>query len=182
MSRFTGFAAFTGAAAAWARRTGAGGLASTVLATACTVSQAQPTPPTRPQGGAGETPSPSMAGSAPPSVEQCRELFSRHCTRCHGGDARGTPSAPDLLPRVRGMSEPGFVSAVLQRYRWSLPASESGGESSGFEAMVRGILSRQTQSDPAAMPAWESELTVTRGVRDLYAFIRSLEPADGAGR
>ena len=148
MSRFTGFAGFTGAGVAWGRRAGAGGLVVTVFATALAVAQAQPTEPTQ------ASPPPPTVGSVPPSVEQGRELFARHCTRCHGGDARGTPGAPDLVPRVRGMSESGFVSAVLQRYRWSLPASESGGESSGFEAMVRGILSRQTQSDPAAMPAW----------------------------
>ena len=177
MSRFTGFAGLMGFTAARARRTGAGGLALSVLATALTVSQAQTAAPAAPPGTPGEALPPSAAGGTPPSVEQGRELFARHCTRCHGGDARGTPGAPDLVLRVRGMSEPGFVSAVLQRYRWSLPASESGGESSGFEAMVRGILSRQSQSDPAAMPAWESEPTVTRGVRDLYVFIRSLDSA-----
>ena len=178
MSRFTAGTEFT---SPWARRTRAGGLALATLATAVVVAQAQPAEPAGAPGGSpGGTA--GANGSAPPSVEQGRELFARHCTRCHGGDARGTASAPDLIVRVRGMSEASFVSAVLQRYRWSLPASESGGESTGFEAMVRGILSRQNQGDPAAMPAWESEPTVKQGVRDLYAFLSALETAGGAGR
>lgn len=112
-------------------------------------------------------PAPPAAAAA--SADTGAALFARHCSRCHGPDALGTPQGPNLRVRVQGMSEPAFVSAVLQRYRWSLPASESGGESAGLEAMLRGILSRQT--DSAAMPAWESNPEVAQGVRALYEFL-----------
>ena len=74
------------------------------------------------------TPSAGAAAAAPTaaSIEAGRELFRANCVRCHGADATGTADAPNLLPRVKGMSEAAFSSAVLQRYRWSVPAAEAG--------------------------------------------------------
>jgi mono/diheme cytochrome c family protein len=119
------------------------------------------------------TPSAGAAAAAPTaaSIEAGRELFRANCVRCHGADATGTADAPNLLPRVKGMSEAAFSSAVLQRYRWSLPAAEAGGESAAREAMMRGLLLRRQAGD--AMPAWESEPTVVKGVKSLYDFLSS---------
>lgn len=113
----------------------------------------------------------AQSGTEPakPSIDAGRQLFGAHCARCHGADATGSADAPNLLPRVKGMSEAAFSSAVLQRYRWSIPAPEAAGESTGLEAMLRGVLSRQ-QGD-GAMPAWESQPSVAQGVRDLYAYL-----------
>jgi mono/diheme cytochrome c family protein len=105
------------------------------------------------------------------SIEIGRELFSVHCSRCHGNDGAGTANGPNLLVRVRGMSEPGFVSAVLQRYSWSLPAIEGAGESGAREAMIRGVLTRQEGG--AGMPAWESQPAVSQGVKNLYQYLSS---------
>jgi mono/diheme cytochrome c family protein len=105
------------------------------------------------------------------SIEIGRELFSVHCSRCHGTDGAGTANGPNLLVRVRGMSEPGFVSAVLQRYRWSLPAIEGAGESGARDAMIRGVLTRQESG--AGMPAWESQPAVSQGVKNLYDYLSS---------
>lgn len=70
------------------------------------------------------------------------------------------------------MSEASFSSAVLQRYRWSVPASE-GGESARA-AMLRGILQqRGSGQDIKDMPAWEATPAVTQGVKDLYAYLSS---------
>lgn len=111
----------------------------------------------------------SGGSAAAASAEQGQKLFGIHCARCHGVDATGSAEAPNLLPRVKGMSEAAFTSAVLQRYRWSMPAAEAGGESAGREAMIRGVLSRQTGGD--GMPAWETQPAVAQGVRDLYVYL-----------
>jgi mono/diheme cytochrome c family protein len=116
----------------------------------------------------------AASASAKPtaSAEAGRELFAAHCVRCHGAGAAGTANGPNLLARVNGMSEAGFVSAVLQRYRWSLPATEAAGESAARTAMIRGTLLRQEGA--AAMPAWEAQPAVSRGVKDLYEYLRTL--------
>jgi mono/diheme cytochrome c family protein len=105
------------------------------------------------------------AASAPAG----RELFALHCARCHGAEGTGTANGPDLRERVRGMSEAAFANAVLRRYRWTLPLTGAGGESSAREALVRGTLERRQGTD--AMPAWESEPVVAQGIRSLYAFV-----------
>lgn len=117
-------------------------------------------------GAAGASAAPKQA-----SIDAGRELFRANCVRCHGADATGTADGPNLLPRVKGMSDAAFSSAVLQRYRWSVPAGEAGGESAAREAMMRGVLSRRQSGD--AMPAWESEPTVAKGVKSLYDFLSS---------
>jgi mono/diheme cytochrome c family protein len=111
----------------------------------------------------------SSATSTKSSFATGRELFGVHCARCHGADAAGTADGPNLLLRVKGMSEAGFTSAVLQRYRWSLPAAEGAGESAAREAMMRGVLSRQQGG--ADMPAWESQPAVSSGVKTLYEYL-----------
>lgn len=69
------------------------------------------------------------SGVGDPAWDRGRDLFGRHCARCHGSDAAGTADAPNLLARLQGMSESNFTSAVLQRYAWSVPASEGSSES-----------------------------------------------------
>ena len=123
------------------------------------------------QGTGAATQSASTSTPTPASIETGRELFRANCTRCHGADATGTSDGPNLLLRVKGMSDTAFSSAVLQRYRWSVPAGEAGGESAAREAMMRGVLSRRQPGD--TMPAWESESTVAKGVKSLYDYLGS---------
>jgi mono/diheme cytochrome c family protein len=113
----------------------------------------------------------SDAGPAPTaaSIEAGRELFRANCVRCHGADATGTANGPNLLQRVKGMGDAAFSSAVLQRYRWSVPAGEVGGESGARDAMLRGLLTRRQTGD--TMPAWESEPAVAKGVKSLFDFL-----------
>jgi len=98
-----------------------------------------------------------------------RDLYAAHCSRCHGSDAAGTADGPNLLRRVKGMSEDAFGAAVLQRYRFSVPAGEAGGESAAREAMLRGVLTQRDGS--GEMPAWQSQPAVAGGIRSLYAFL-----------
>jgi mono/diheme cytochrome c family protein len=120
-------------------------------------------------GCAGPAPAPD-----PRVVEHGRQLFAAHCARCHGADARGGAEAPNLRQRVQGMSEGGFANAVLQRYRWKLPAAEAAGEGGAREALLRGLLSR---SEPgSAMPAWQTQPGVAAGVSALYAHLNAAAP------
>jgi len=95
--------------------------------------------------------------------------FQANCARCHGADATGTDKAPDLLPRVRGMSEGRFVSTVLQRYQWVVPASEAGSEGATRQALLEDVLRRR--KGDSLMPAWENEPAVKAHVLDLYAYL-----------
>lgn len=113
----------------------------------------------------------ACAQGTPLAVDAGRELFAAQCSRCHGSDATGTANGPDLRRRVKGMSEDGFVAAVLQRYRFTIPAAEAGSESSAREALLRGLLTRREGADD--MPAWQSNPAVAAGVRNLYAFLNA---------
>ncbi len=108
-------------------------------------------------------------------------LFQTHCARCHGADAAGTSAAPDLLPRIRGMSEARFVGTVLQRYQWVMPAAEAAREGAAREAFIQDVLRRR--QGETQMPAWESEPTVKAHVKDLFTYLEArASGAQGAGR
>ncbi|NML16608.1 c-type cytochrome [Azohydromonas caseinilytica] len=98
-----------------------------------------------------------------------RQLFQTHCARCHGEDARGTARAPDLLPRVAGMSEARFTEAVLRRYSWTIAATDAASPDAARQALLGGVL--QPRPDPSTMPAWEHDLTVRSGVGQLYRYL-----------
>jgi mono/diheme cytochrome c family protein len=95
--------------------------------------------------------------------------FQANCARCHGADATGTDMGPNLLARVKGMSEGRFVSSVLQRYQWILPASEAGRDGAAREALLEDVLRRR--KGESLMPAWENEPSVKAHILDLYAYL-----------
>jgi cytochrome c553 len=98
-------------------------------------------------------------------------VFQANCARCHGPDAIGTSKAPDLLPRVKVMSQARFIGTVLQRYKWVLPASEGAGESGSPEVLIQGIMERKRGE--LLMPAWEGEPVVKAHVADLYDYLQA---------
>jgi mono/diheme cytochrome c family protein len=107
--------------------------------------------------------------------------FQANCVRCHGNDASGTDKAPNLLPRVQGMSEARFVATVLQRYQWVVPSSEAGGESAARESLLEDVLRRR--KGESLMPPWENEPSVKAHVLDLYAYLNARAAgAAGPGR
>jgi mono/diheme cytochrome c family protein len=97
--------------------------------------------------------------------------FQTSCAGCHGADAAGTDKAPNLLPRVKGMSEGRFVATVLQRYQWVLPAGEAAREGAAREALIEDILRRR--EGESLMPAWEGEPSVKAHILDLFAYLNA---------
>jgi hypothetical protein len=62
-----------------------------------------------------------------------------------------------------------FVSLVLDRYDWSLPAAQTRGESAAREALIEAIVQRE--AGMLTMPAWQGEPRVTAHIVDLYAYL-----------
>lgn len=96
-------------------------------------------------------------------------VFQDRCAGCHGADANGSPRAPDLLPRVREMGQRRFVSLVLTRYDWPLPAGASRADGPAREALLTDL--EQRRQGGMTMPAWQGEPTVQAHIVDLYAFV-----------
>lgn len=105
----------------------------------------------------------------PGSVYTGWRVFQDRCTACHGPAATGAAGGPDLLPRVREMGPRRFVSLVLMRYDWNLPAAKAGGDSAAREALIEGVVQRK--EGMLTMPAWQGEPRVTAHIVDLYAYL-----------
>lgn len=118
--------------------------------------------------------------SAPPgSVYTGWRIYQGHCASCHGTDAGGSASAPDLMARVSGMGPRQFVDVVLLRYRW-IVAGE-GDTSTARETLVEEIVARHAGA--VTMPAWRDEPNVNAHVIDLYAYLASrADGSQGPGR
>ncbi len=104
-------------------------------------------------------------------VYQGWRVFQTNCARCHGPDATGTDKAPDLLPKMKTMSEARFIGTVLRRYQWAVPAGEAGSESGAHDALIQAIIERQRGE--MVMPAWEKEPSVTAHIADLYDYLQA---------
>lgn len=105
----------------------------------------------------------------PGSVYAGWRVYQDKCASCHGPAANGTVAGPDLLPRVRPMVSRQFVSLVLQRYEWTLPAGQTAGTGKAREALVDDLDQRKVF--PMDMPAWQGEPRVTAHIADLYAYL-----------
>jgi hypothetical protein len=62
-----------------------------------------------------------------------------------------------------------FVSLVLTRYDWGLPAAQASRDSAAREALIEKIVQRK--EDALTMPAWQGEPRVTAHIVDLYAYL-----------
>jgi len=121
--------------------------------------------------------------SKPPgSVYIGWRVFQDKCAGCHGPAATGTAGGPDLLPRVREMGSRQFVSLVLKRYDWNLPAAQASSEGAAREALIEDILQRK-EDYMLTMPAWEGEPRVSAHIVDLYAYLSArAQDTQGPGR
>jgi mono/diheme cytochrome c family protein len=154
---------------ATARRRGllfGGVLASAMLLTACAV-EVQNRQATQDL---------AQLAKPPGSVYLGWRVFQDKCARCHGLDATGAGGGPNLLPRVRGMGPHQFVSAVIRRYDWELPAAQASSEGAAREALIEKMVRREEYA--LAMPEWGGEPRVSAHVVDLYAYLSAR--ADGS--
>lgn len=123
----------------------------------------------------------AQAGRPPGSVYTGWRVFQERCAGCHGAAATGTDKGPDLLVRVQTLGQRSFVSRVLYRYDWGIPASQAGSESAAREALVEEILQRRQGA--LEMPAWQGEPRVQAHIADLYAWLSArAEGKQGPGR
>lgn len=104
-------------------------------------------------------------------------LFHSTCYGCHGTDATGTDLAPNLVERIKTLSQRDFVAKVLTSYRLVLPA-DTADRNVAFEAMLEAIMRRERNPQvKVIMPAFEADPKVSPHVLDLYAYL--LARADG---
>ncbi len=123
----------------------------------------------------------AQAAKPPGSVYTGWRVFQERCAGCHGEAATGTDKAPDLLARVQTLGARSFVSRVLYRYDWGIPASQAGSESAAREALVEEILQRREGA--LQMPAWQGEPRVQAHIADLYAWLSArAQGTQGPGR
>lgn len=117
----------------------------------------------------------------PGSVYTGWRVYQDKCAGCHGAEASGSVSAPDLLLRVRDLGPQRFVSLVLQRYDWGLPATQAKPQTPARAALIEDILQRKDA--PIAMPAWGDEPRVSAHILDVYAYLSARsEGTQGLGR
>lgn len=116
----------------------------------------------------------------PGSVYTGWRVFQERCAECHGPAAMGTAKGADLLPRVRELGPRRFVSLVLQRYDWPVPAQVRSQGAAGGAALEDILQRRQGELD---MPAWQGEPQVKAHIVDLYAYLSArAEGTQGPGR
>ena len=123
----------------------------------------------------------AQAARPPDSVYTGWRVFQERCAGCHGEAATGTAKAPNLLERVQTLGPRSFVSRVLYRYDWGIPAAQAGSESAAREALVEEILQRRQGA--IQMPAWQGEPRVQAHIADLYAWLSArAQGTQGPGR
>ena len=117
----------------------------------------------------------------PGSIYTGWRVFQDKCAACHTPNATGTDKAPNLLMAVRDMGPNQFVSVVLKRYDWGLPAARVAGQTATMDSLVESIVQRKEGA--LVMPAWEGEPRVTAHIADLYAYLLArAEGTQGPGR
>jgi mono/diheme cytochrome c family protein len=119
----------------------------------------------------------AQVSKTPGSVYTGWRVFQDRCAGCHGVAATGSGKGPNLLPIVGVMGPEEFVSVVLHRYEWNLPATE-GRER---KAVVEGVMQRKEGA--LTMPAWQGEPRVEAHIVDLFAYLSArAEGTQGGGR
>lgn len=99
-------------------------------------------------------------------------MFHSSCFSCHGVGAVGTDRAPNLVERIKTMTQREFATKVLTSYRISVPENGSGKPDADLDALIEQALRRDRRaSGRILMPAWEEYPMVNAHVLDLYAYL-----------
>ena len=118
----------------------------------------------------------ARAAAPPGSLYAGWRVYQDRCARCHGADAGGSSTAPDLRVTLREMGPRRFVGLVLRRYDWNLPAGQATSDTFIDQVLRRGEAALQ-------MPAWGGEPDVSAHVMDLHAYLAARsEGTQGPGR
>lgn len=135
-------------------------------------------------GGAADTPMPGdyriVDGRVDRGTYSGWRIFHTTCYSCHGVDAKGTDIAPNLVERVRNMTQRQFATKVLTSYRIALAPGTAAEEDPALvrDALIEEAMRRDRQlRGQIVMPAWDSSPTVNPHVLDLYAYLSAR--ADG---
>ncbi|MDE2076794.1 MAG: c-type cytochrome [Burkholderiales bacterium] len=123
----------------------------------------------------------AQLATPPGSIYTGWRVFQEKCASCHGSSGQGTDKAPNLLMRVQAMGPKQFISVVLKRYDWGLPAARVKGDTATMDTLVESILERKEGA--VEMRAWEGEPRVTAHIADLYAYLSArADGRQGEGR
>jgi hypothetical protein len=120
------------------------------------------------------------AGRVDRGTYQGWRLFHTACYGCHGVGALGTDLAPNLVERVKLLSQRDFATKVLTSYRLVLPSNDAAApeRNAALERLIEQALRKERRTgDLIAMPAWEGDPSVRPHVLDLYAYLSAR--ADG---
>lgn len=99
------------------------------------------------------------------------------CQSCHGTSDR-PGLAPELTQSLKAMTRNEFISKVRTRYRVNLSLTESVLSDRVRQAMLDEVARQgRAAKDGVAMPAWQSDETISQRVLDLHAYLKA--QADG---
>lgn len=99
-------------------------------------------------------------------------LFNSTCFVCHGKDATGTDRAPNLLPRMEGMSERAFRKKLLSRYFAKVNLDDPDRRMAFLEQIAK------KDAVEFKMPTWDDDPNIRPHISDLYAYLKAR--SDGA--
>lgn len=96
-------------------------------------------------------------------------VFQDKCSSCHGNNATGGDSAPDLLPIVHNMNAQHFSELVLNRYDLEIGIRKKSANPSTIDEQINEIMRRS--EPPIEMPAWQGNPAVSAHILDLYIYL-----------
>ena len=99
-------------------------------------------------------------------------LFNSTCHVCHGKDATGTDRAPNLLPRLEGMSERAFRKKLLGRYFAKVNLDDPDRRMAFLKQIA------EKDATEFKMPTWDDDPNIRPHISDLYAYLKAR--SDGA--
>lgn len=111
-----------------------------------------------------------VAQRGPPSdaVYTGWRLFQHRCAACHGAGATGTARGPNLLHGFRQLDQRKFITDILYRYDWGIPAARSNQDA--IDGLIEDVQNRGPQGR-LTVPFWQGEPQVSANIVDLYDYL-----------
>jgi len=127
---------------------------------------------------------PGQGGTTGASAARGWITYQIACGSCHGPDGVAIGLAPDLLQRMRTLSQAEFIRAAAARYRVSLGLTESLFSEAQRDAVLAEVGPRPpAESRGGIMPSWQSDPVIRSRMLDLHAYLKARsEGTLGPGR